>query len=314
MRLVFFAYRGTIGARCLHWLLSRVDAEVAAVVTWPDYLHPEISIAVKEVLYDAHLPLYQPRDVDSPAFVERLRRLEPDLLVSMYFGKLLRAPLLAVPRHGCVNIHNSLLPKYRGQAPSIWAIVNGDLETGQTVHYLDEGMDSGDIIAQKSLPISEHDTGYTLGQKLEDVGVHLFQEVFPAVLSGAAPRVPQNDSLATYCRAPRPGDARIDWARPAPAVHNFVRAFTQPMGGAFTRLGGKTVRVWDTAVLDDEDDSGKGALCLALAGQPVPWRGRRPCRGGAAGPLWRGVRGVATVRRGRPGAWFAGAARRILLA
>lgn len=250
MRIIFFSYRGTIGARCLQWLLGRADAEVTAVVTWPDYVHPEIRIAVKEVLYDAHLPLYQPRDVNSPAFVERLRRLEPDLLVSMYFGKLFKAPLLALPRYGCVNIHNSLLPKYRGQAPSIWAIVNGDTETGQTMHYLDEGIDSGDIIAQKSIPISEHDTGYTLGQKLEDVGVQLFQEAFPAVLSASVTRTPQNHSLATYCRAPRSADARIDWSKQAVEVHNFVRAFTKPMSGAFTRLGGLTVRVWDAAVLD----------------------------------------------------------------
>ena len=97
MRIVFFSYRGTIGARCLRWLRERPDAEVAAVVTWPDYVHPEINIAVKEVLYDAPLPLYQPRDVNSESFVERMSALKPDLFVSMYFGKIFKAPLLAVP-------------------------------------------------------------------------------------------------------------------------------------------------------------------------------------------------------------------------
>lgn len=253
MRIVFFSYRGTIGARCLEWLLQRPDAEVMAVVTWPDYVHPEIRIAVKEVLYDAHLPLYQPRDVNSPAFVQLLSRMEPDLFISMYFGKLFRAPLLAVPKHGCVNIHNSLLPQYRGQAPSIWAVANGDTVTGQTMHYLDEGTDTGDIIAMKSMEICDRDTGYTVGMKLEDLGVELFREAIPAVLAGTNARVPQDDSQATVCRSPRPSDSRIDWSRDARRVANFVRAFTAPIGGAFTRLGGLTVRVWEAAVSEDAD-------------------------------------------------------------
>lgn len=244
MRIVFFSYRGTIGARCLQWLLDQPQAEVAAVVTWPDYVHPEIRIAVKEVLYDAHLPLYQPRDVNSPAFVNLLESLSPDLFVSMYFGKLFRAPLLAVPRHGCVNIHNSLLPRYRGQAPNVWAIANGDTVSGQTMHYLDEGMDTGDIIAQKEIPVLPTDTGYTLGAKLEDLGVELFKEAFPAVLNGTATRQKQDDSLATVCRSPRPQDLRLDWSKPAESISNFVRAFTRPSRGAFTRFGGLTVRVW----------------------------------------------------------------------
>ncbi len=244
MRIVFFSYRGAIGARCLRWLLDRPEAEVAAVVTWPDYVHPEIDIAVKEVLYDAHLPLYQPRDVNSSAFVERMARLEPDVFVSMYFGKIFKPALLSVPRHGCVNIHNSLLPRYRGQAPGLWAVASGDTVTGQTMHYLDEGIDTGDIIAQKSIPIEPDDTGHTVGVKLEDLGVELFREAFPSVLAGTAERRPQDNSLATVCRSPRPRDLRIDWNRPADSVANFVRAFTRPVAGAWTRLGGLRVRVW----------------------------------------------------------------------
>lgn len=244
MRIVFFSYRGTIGARCLRWLLDRPDAEVVAVVTWPDHLHPEIEIAVKEVLYDAHLPLYQPRDVNSAAFVERMAALRPDLFVSMYFGKIFKAPLLAVPRHGCVNIHNSLLPKYRGQAPSLWAVANGDTITGQTMHYLDEGTDTGDIIARKSIPIAPDDTGHTVGAKLEDLGVELFQEALPSVLAGTAVSRMQDDSQASVCRSPRHRDLRIDWSRSAQQVSDFARAFTRPVAGAHARLGGLTVRVW----------------------------------------------------------------------
>lgn len=258
MRIVFFSYRGTIGARCLRWLLDQPKAEVAAVVTWPDYVHPEINIAVKEVLYDAHLPLYQPRDVNSSDFVERVARLEPDLFVSMYFGKIFRPALLAVPRHGCVNIHNSLLPKYRGQAPSLWAVANGDTVTGQTMHYLDEGTDTGDIIAQKSIPITPEDTGHTVGAKLEDLGVELFCEAFPGVLDGTADRRRQDNSLATVCRSPRPVDLRIDWRQPAEGVANFVRAFTRPVAGAWSRFGGLKMRVW--AARPTQTGSGGGTM------------------------------------------------------
>ncbi|MHB0877241.1 MAG: methionyl-tRNA formyltransferase [Anaerolineae bacterium] len=285
MRIVFFSYRGTIGARCLQWLLGRDDAQVLAVVTWPDYVHPEMRIAVKEVLYDANLPLYQPRDANSPAFVDLMRTLEPDVFVSMYFGKLFKAPLLAVPKHGCVNIHNSLLPRYRGQAPSIWAVANGDTVTGQTMHYLDEGMDTGDIIAQKSCPVTPEDTGHTVGAKLEDLGVELFQEAFPLVLAGKASRLPQDDSAATRCRSPRPSDMRIDWTKPAASVYDFVRAFTTPLAGAYTRLGGTTMRVWDAEPLTD----GGRWPSSALAGEVV---GIAP-----AGPVVRCGDGFVVLHR-----------------
>ncbi|NLT41106.1 MAG: methionyl-tRNA formyltransferase [Anaerolineae bacterium] len=269
MRIVFFSYRGTIGARCLRWLRERPDAEVAAVVTWPDYVHPEINIAVKEVLYDASLPLYQPRDVNSESFVERMSALKPDLFVSMYFGKIFKAPLLAVPRFGCVNIHNSLLPKYRGQAPSLWAVANGDPMTGQTMHYLDEGTDTGDIIATKSIPIEPADTGHTVGVKLEDLGVQLFQEVFPSVLAGTAPRYKQDDSEATVCRSPRPRDMRIDWTRSSAQIAHFVRAFTHPVAGAHTRLGGLTVRVWKARPTDTASAGTPGDVMGVSAAGPV---------------------------------------------
>lgn len=251
MRIVFFSYRGSIGARCLQWLLQRPDAEVVAVVTWPDYVHPDLRIAVKEVLYDTYIPLYQPRNVNDAAFASALRRLEPDLFVSMYFGKVFQPELLAIPRYGCVNVHNSLLPRYRGQAPDLWAVANGDSEAGQTMHYLDEGVDSGDIIASLAIPIAPDDTGYSLGVKLEDLGVRLFKEAFPAVLSGTAKRTPQDHSLATRCRAPRPEDARIDWQLPARSIANFVRAFTRPYMGAYSLLGGRKVRIWRVAVVTE---------------------------------------------------------------
>jgi len=276
MRIMFFSYRGTIGARCLRWLLERPDAEVLAVITWPDDVHPELKIAVKEVVYDAGLPLYQPRDVNSDAFVSRLQRLQPDLFVSMYFGKIFGPPLLAVPQFGCVNMHNSLLPKYRGQSPSLWAVANGDTVAGQTLHYLDEGVDTGDIVAQKAIPIEPTDTGFTLGAKLEDLGVELFREAFPSVLNGTAERHPQDHSQATVCRSPRPRDARIDWTSSATPIASFVRAFTRPLMGAYSRLGGLTVRVWAARPVVNvaQDGSSPGDIIGVTTDGPVVRCGR----------------------------------------
>ena len=141
--------------------------------------------------------------------------------------------------------------------------------TGQTMHYLDEGTDTGDIIATKSIPIEPADTGHTVGVKLEDLGVQLFQEVFPSVLAGTAPRYKQDDSEATVCRSPRPRDMRIDWTRSSAQIAHFVRAFTHPVAGAHTRLGGLTVRVWKARPTDTASAGTPGDVMGVSAAGPV---------------------------------------------
>jgi methionyl-tRNA formyltransferase len=240
MRIVYFTYWGTIGDRVLEWMVEHTDDTIVAVVSRPG----EPGETVKDVAFKYYLPLYQPPvNINDPSFLDVLRALEPDVFISMYFGRLFSPDLLAVPKVGCINMHPSLLPKYRGQGPTTWPLYYGDTETGQTVHWLDEGIDSGDIIAQRAIPIEPKDTSRTLGRKLEQLGIELFVETWPLISAGKAPRVKQDDSLATYSVAGRPRHAVIDWSRTAVELCNQVRAFTAGYG-ARTRLGERRLYVW----------------------------------------------------------------------
>lgn len=242
MRIAYFTYWGNIGDRVLEWMVNNTDEEIVAVISRPGVQGETI----KEIAYKYYLPLYQPAEnVNDPAFIEVLRKLEPDMSISMYFGRLFSPDLLQVPKSGCINMHPTLLPKGRGQGPSTWPIVNGDTETGQTIHYLDEGIDSGDIIAQRAIPIAPDDTSATLGRKLADLGYELFVETWPQISSGTAPRVPQDDSEATYTVAARPEHAVIDWTQTVTQVGNLVRAFTAGYG-ARTPVGEQRLYVWET--------------------------------------------------------------------
>jgi methionyl-tRNA formyltransferase len=240
MRIVYFTYWGKIGDRVLEWMVNSTDEEIIAVISRPG----DQGESIKDIAFRYYLPLYQPpENVNDHKFIEVLRKLKPDLFISMYFGRLFSPELLDVPKLGCINMHPSLLPKGRGQGPSTWPIVYGDTETGQTIHYLDEGIDSGDIIAQRAIPIDPGDTSSTLGTKLEDLGFKLFTEMWPLIASGKAPRTPQDHSKATYTVAARREHARIDWTKTAVEISNLCRAFTAGLG-AWARLGEKRLYVW----------------------------------------------------------------------
>jgi methionyl-tRNA formyltransferase len=268
MRVVFLTYWGTIGDRILEWMIENTDDEIVAVVTRPG----SSGETIKDIVFENYLPLYQPPgNVNVPGFLNELRRLEPDLFVSMYFGRLFSPEMLAIPTAGCINMHPSLLPKYRGQGPSTWPIVNGDSETGQTIHWLDEGIDSGDIIAQRAIPIDPEDTGTTLSEKLTELGIELFTETWPMISAGEAPRIPQDDDEATYSVAPRKTHRRIPWEEPAERIHNRVRAFTHPRRGAWTELGGETLCVWDAVATDRGPEASEAVpgQILAVLGDGV---------------------------------------------
>lgn len=267
MRIVYFTYWGTLGDRILDWMVTNTEEEIVAVVSRPG----DQGESIKDIAFKHYLPLYQPPvNVNDPAFVEVLRRLEPDISISMYFGRLFGPDLLAVPKIGCINMHPSLLPIGRGQGPSTWPIVNGDEETGQTIHWLDEGIDSGDIIAQRALPIAPDDTSDTLGQKLADMGYDLWIETWPLISAGKAPRIPQDDSLATYTVAARPSHAQIDWTKTAQGISRFCRAFTAGYG-ARTSFGEKRLYVWEAKPYPSDRSLSPGVpgQILAVAGGGV---------------------------------------------
>jgi methionyl-tRNA formyltransferase len=246
MRIAFFGFRGEIGTQVLDYLVNRTQNEIVAVITRPG----PPSEPLKEMAYKHYLPLYQPTvNTNDPKFLAVLKKLEPDLFVSMYYGRLFSPEALAVPKLGCLNMHPSLLPKGRGQGPSIWPIINGDTETGQTIHWLDEGIDTGDVIAQKAVPVDREDTPSILGGKLLKAGVALFIETWPLIESGQSPRIKQDDSQATYYVSPRSEHARINWKRAAAQIRNLVRAFGKPDRGAWGKIAGKRFQVWKAKVV-----------------------------------------------------------------
>ena len=242
-RIVVFGY-SDLGVVCLQQLLDR-GANVVAVVTHRD--DPEESIwfgSVAALAVSRNIPVHTPDDPNVPAFVEEIRGLRPDLIFSFYYRRLLSQALLAIPRLGAINLHGSLLPKYRGRAPINWVLVHGETTTGVTLHHMDARADRGDIIAQRAVPIAIEDTALTLSRKLTATARTLLAEMYPLIAAGRAPRVPQDHGAATKVRRRTPGDGLIDWSRSAWQIYNLIRAVTHPFPGAFTFWDGRRVFLW----------------------------------------------------------------------
>jgi methionyl-tRNA formyltransferase len=242
-RVVVFGYHD-IGVVCLQELLGR-GSNVVAVVTHRDDPAEAIWFGSVAGLAAAHkIPSYTPGDPNTPEFVEEIRRLRPDLIFSFYYRRLLCAPTLAIPRLGAINLHGSLLPKYRGRAPLNWVLIHGETITGVTLHYMDALADHGDIIAQRTVPIVIEDTALTLSRKLAAEARMLLAETYPLILTGRAPRIPQDHAGATTFARRTPADGLIDWSRSAWEIYNLIRAVTRPFPGAFTFLGDRRVILW----------------------------------------------------------------------
>jgi methionyl-tRNA formyltransferase len=244
LRVVVFGYHD-IGVACLEAVLER-GAHVVAVVTHED--DPEETIWFASLARAAAvrgIPVHAPADPNTPEFVEQIRRLQPDLLCSFYYRRLLRPALLQIPRLGAINLHGSLLPKYRGRAPINWALVHGETVTGVTLHYMDQWADHGDIIAQRTVSIAVEDTALTLSRKLTVAARGVVGDTYPLIASGRAPRIPQDHAAATRFGRRRPADGLIDWGSSAWRIYNLVRAVTHPYPGAFTDWGRRRVFVWE---------------------------------------------------------------------
>lgn len=242
--------------------LARSRHTVLAVVTRPDRPrgrgHRVTPSPVKEAALRLGLPVLQPQKASDPGFLDTMAQLAPDVIVLVAYGQLIPPRLLQLPPRGCINVHPSLLPRHRGASPIQAALLAGDEETGVTTMYMDEGLDTGDVILQRRLPISREDNLETLQQKLIDLGVPLLLETLDRVEAGTAPRLPQDESQATYAPKLSKADGELQWDQAAVELERKVRAFT-PAPGAFTRLGQRTVRVWQ-ARAEEILDSRTGGL------------------------------------------------------
>src|SRR5262249_29024809 len=237
VRLVVMAYQD-IGWVALDELLS-LGAEIAAVVTHRDDPGENVWFrSVAERARQAGLPVRMPASVNDPEVIATIARLAPDVIFSFYFRELLSAEVLALARQAALNLHGSLLPRYRGRCPVNWVLVHGERETGVTLHHMEARPDRGDIVAQRAVPIADDDTALSLNRKLGEAARLLLRETYPLLLAGRAPRIPQDHARASYFGGRRPEDGRLQWRQSARQLYNLVRAVTHPYPGAFTTFRG----------------------------------------------------------------------------
>jgi methionyl-tRNA formyltransferase len=236
MRVLFIG-TGEIGVPVLRWLMESPEHEVVGVVTQPDKpVGREQRIEappVKAALAGSNLPVLQPKRIRDA--VADLQALSPDVIAVMAYGQILPRTVLEIPRIACLNLHASLLPRHRGAAPIQAAIAEGDRETGITVMYMDEGLDTGDMLLQKQIQITADETGGSLHDRLAEIAPAALQEALAQLENGTAPRIPQDSSAATYAAKLEREDGRIDWSEPAALIERKIRAF-DPWPGAFAIL------------------------------------------------------------------------------
>ncbi|MBS6723330.1 MAG: methionyl-tRNA formyltransferase [Clostridiales bacterium] len=265
MRIVFM---GTpeFSVPTLEALIAHHD--VIAVVTQPDKPKGRGKAMafppVKETALAHDIPVYQPVKVREEGFVKMLRDMAPDAIVVVAFGQILPESILNIPKYGCINVHASLLPKYRGAAPMQWAIINGEKETGITTMYMAKGLDTGDMIDKTVIPVEAKETGETLHDKLSAAGGPLILKTLADLEAGTARRIPQDDKDSSYAGMLTRELGEIDWTKSATAIERLIRGLNS-WPSAYTHMHGKTLKIWDADVTPDTEAAGEDA-----AGLPVP--------------------------------------------
>lgn len=302
---------GEVGHEALAELLD-LGADVGLVVTHEDAPGEKIWFrSVAALARSAGIPVVTPDDVNTDDSVATIAAVKPDFLFSFYYRSMMKPRVLALPSRGALNLHGSYLPRYRGRAPVNWVLVNGETETGVTLHEMDEKPDHGAIVAQRRIAIGRDDTALSLTRKLAAESRLLLRAVYRKLVDGTAPRMPQDHTRSSYFGGRKPADGEIDWTRPAESIRNLVRAVTDPWPGACTTLDGRKVLVWwaetrpttspgaapGTVVADDRG----GDALLVATGEGlieivrVAWDGGETMTGAA----WARAAGLA------PGARFA---------
>jgi len=260
--VVVCAYHN-VGFRCLQELLEQ-GAHVSAVFTHEDSSSEEIWFeSVRELAISRQIPCYT-TDVNLPENIELLRGIAPDFLFSFYYRSMINIEILDIPKKGALNLHGSLLPKYRGRVPVNWAVIRGETETGATLHYMVEKPDAGDIVAQERVSIDFADTALDVFHKVTEAAVLIIRRAWPRLLTGTALRVAMDLSVGCYFGGRKPSDGLIDWGKSSTEIYNLIRGVTHPYPGAFTFLDGKKVLIWRAM-----PKSGLGRAGEVLSEQPL---------------------------------------------
>jgi methionyl-tRNA formyltransferase len=275
LRIIFMG-AADLSSAGLEALAHDAKFQIAAVVTHPDHpkgrgLKPQPS-PVKSLALRLGLPVLQPERAHDEKFIAELRALQPDLIVVIAYGHILPPAILDLPRFGCLNIHPSLLPKYRGAAPIQWAIANGETGTGVTIMKMDAGLDTGGILTQRRTPIRPADDSATLHDRLARLGAELLAQTIPDYVAGKIQPTPQPAEGASHAPKIKKEDGRIDWNQPARTILNRLRAFT-PWPGAFTFLEAqpkpRLIKIWKAEVNEYGRD-GSPSRPVASARRPYP--------------------------------------------
>lgn len=258
---VLFMGTPAFSVPCLERLVD--IAEVIGVVTQPDKPkgrgHRLLPPPVKSFAAEQGLAVYQPTRVKAIEFVEKLQELEPELIVVVAFGQILSKEILSIPRWGCINVHASLLPRYRGAAPMQWAIVRGEKETGITTMYMDEGLDTGDMLLKESLPITTDMTAAELHDKMMELGANVLEKTLSELSAGTLRRIPQDGALSTYAPLLSKNTGHIAWDKSAREIHDLVRGLNS-WPGAYSTLQGKTFKIWRTQIAHEEANAKPGKI------------------------------------------------------
>ncbi len=246
MKTVVLAYNN-IGCAGITALLKH-GYDIAAVFTHRDDPHENVWFdSVAELAARHNLPVYAPDNINHPLWIEKIRKLAPDIIFSFYYRNMVKAEILDLAPRGGLNLHGSLLPAYRGRCPLNWVLVNGEKETGVTLHYMTPRPDDGDIVGQVRIPMADDDTALTLSHKATRAAAELLDTCLPQIKAGTAPRQPQDAARASYFGGRKPADGEVPWGGTSRAVRNLVRAVARPWPGAFSYLGNRQCIFWDVA-------------------------------------------------------------------
>lgn len=268
--IVVCAYHD-VGYRCIQELL-RLGAQIDLIFTHEDSPTEEIWFQSVHGLAEQHAIPCLTTDINLPENVERVRSLAPAFIFSFYYRSMIKAEVLAIPRLGALNLHGSYLPRYRGRVPVNWAVINGETETGATLHYMVEKPDAGDIVDQERVGIAFSDTARDVFGKVTDAAATVMARAWPLLRDGQAARIPMNLAEGSYCSGRTPADGRIDWTKSAVQIYNLIRGVTHPYPGAFTWLGGRKVIIWQAWPIEGSGKPGQILSqnpLLAATGQGV---------------------------------------------
>lgn len=261
MKIVFM---GTpdIAVPCLQKIIDE-KYEILGVVTQPDKPKgrgKKLGMSpVKELAIENNIPVYQPVKARDKEFIDTIKSLNPDVIVVVAFGQILPKGILEIPKFGCINVHVSLLPKYRGAAPINWVIINGEEKTGVTTMYMDEGLDTGDMILKTEVNLDENITAGELHDKMMNIGAETLKETLRLIEEGNAPREVQNHEEFSYAPIMNKSLGNIDFSKSAREIHNLVRG-VNPWPSAYTTYNDVIMKVWKTKVLDEKSTKDAGTI------------------------------------------------------